>query len=90
VLGLVVVGEHAVALDGQGRDGDVVADELDAPDRAVEPGEEHVGHVSSVAAASDIDSRESDIGKRFAEVAIVEGESMRPTSAAVRIGSRDD
>ena len=63
-LGLVVVGEHAVALDAEADDGDVVADELDAPDGALEPGEEHVGHASRVAAASDIDSRESDIAER--------------------------
>jgi hypothetical protein len=62
-FGLAVVRQRALALDRERGHGVVVADELDAPDRAVETGEEHVGHASSVAAASDIDSRDSDIAK---------------------------
>src|SRR5690606_6097639 len=54
-LGLPVVGESTLVLDVECGDGDVVAEEFESPDGAVEAGEEHAGHGSSVAAASDID-----------------------------------
>ena len=57
------MGERTLAFDGEAGHGLVVAGELEAPDGAVEADEEHVGHASSVAAASDIDSRESDIAR---------------------------
>ncbi|GAA1944411.1 hypothetical protein GCM10009717_08480 [Agromyces allii] len=60
------MGERTVAFDGERGDGVVVCEELESPDGAVEPCKELIGHVPSVAAASDIDSRESDMAERVA------------------------
>ena len=75
--------------DGKARDGVVVADDLDAPDGAVDSGEEHVGHDPSVAGASDTGSRESDIANvAFGEVLLRRSRSSGGALVLDRRGAR--